>query len=130
MRGSRSGMVRQHQTRNLEIPGSMLSHRPGMTVVERLTIGPSASSPRGNAAALPRWRICPRHRASKTGVDPAADADAFRSIGLDRRAALWRCGVADDIPLPLSKPPPRASSRMSRPAAAIDAAVGACGGGL
>jgi predicted deacetylase len=26
-----SGMVRKHQTRNLEIPGSMLSHRPGMT---------------------------------------------------------------------------------------------------
>src|SRR5215510_14409296 len=26
-----SGMVRKHQTRNLEIPGSMLTHRPGMT---------------------------------------------------------------------------------------------------
>jgi hypothetical protein len=26
-----SGMVRQHQTRNLEIPDSMLPHRPGMT---------------------------------------------------------------------------------------------------
>jgi hypothetical protein len=25
-------MVRQHQTRNLEIPGSMLTHRPGMRV--------------------------------------------------------------------------------------------------
>jgi hypothetical protein len=25
-------MVRQHQTRNLEIPGSMLAHHPGMTV--------------------------------------------------------------------------------------------------
>jgi len=24
-------MVRKHQIRNLEIPGSMLSHRPGMT---------------------------------------------------------------------------------------------------
>jgi len=24
-------MVRKHQTRNLESPGSMLSHRPGMT---------------------------------------------------------------------------------------------------
>ena len=23
-------MVRKHQTRNLEIPGSMLTHRPGM----------------------------------------------------------------------------------------------------
>jgi hypothetical protein len=30
-----SGMVRQHQTRNLEIPGSMLSHRPGMTAMAR-----------------------------------------------------------------------------------------------
>jgi hypothetical protein len=29
-------MVRQHQTRNLEIPGSMLSHRPGMTAYESL----------------------------------------------------------------------------------------------
>ena len=26
-----SGMVRKHQTRTLEIPGSMLPHRPGMT---------------------------------------------------------------------------------------------------
>jgi hypothetical protein len=25
-------MARQRQTRNLEIPGSMLTHRPGMTV--------------------------------------------------------------------------------------------------
>jgi hypothetical protein len=25
-------MVRQHQTRNLQIPGSMLAHRPGMTI--------------------------------------------------------------------------------------------------
>jgi hypothetical protein len=25
-------MVRPDQTRNLEIPGSMLTHRPGMTV--------------------------------------------------------------------------------------------------
>jgi len=28
--------VRKHQTRNLEIPGSMLSHRPGMTSVQLL----------------------------------------------------------------------------------------------
>jgi hypothetical protein len=27
-----SGMVRQRQSRKLEIPGSMLAHRPGMTV--------------------------------------------------------------------------------------------------
>ena len=27
-------MVRKHQTRNLEIPGSMLTHRPGMTLSE------------------------------------------------------------------------------------------------
>jgi hypothetical protein len=26
-----SGMVRQHQTRNLEIPGLVLTHHPGMT---------------------------------------------------------------------------------------------------
>jgi len=30
-------MVRQHQSRNLEIPGSMLSHRPGMTVLKHGT---------------------------------------------------------------------------------------------
>jgi len=28
-------MVRKDQTRNFEIPGSMLSHRPGMTCLER-----------------------------------------------------------------------------------------------
>jgi hypothetical protein len=27
-----SGMARKRQTRNLEIPGSMLAHRPGMTI--------------------------------------------------------------------------------------------------
>jgi hypothetical protein len=27
-------MVRKHQTRNRESPGSMLSHRPGMTMVK------------------------------------------------------------------------------------------------
>jgi hypothetical protein len=27
-------MVRKHQTRNLEIPGSMLTHRPGMTFLK------------------------------------------------------------------------------------------------
>jgi error-prone DNA polymerase len=31
-----------------------------------------------------------------------ADADAFRSIGLDRRAALWAVQrLPDDVPLPL-----------------------------
>jgi hypothetical protein len=28
-------MARERQTRNLEIPGSMLSHRPGMTIKNR-----------------------------------------------------------------------------------------------
>jgi hypothetical protein len=28
-------MVRQHQTQNLEIPGSMLSQRPGMTTTTK-----------------------------------------------------------------------------------------------
>jgi hypothetical protein len=32
-------MVRKHQTRNLEIPGSMLAHRPGMTAVFRWIFG-------------------------------------------------------------------------------------------
>ena len=31
-----------------------------------------------------------------------ADADAFRSLGLDRRAALWAVRrLPDDVPLPL-----------------------------
>jgi hypothetical protein len=35
-----SGMVRKDQTRNLEIPGSMLAHRPGMTDRQEAGISP------------------------------------------------------------------------------------------
>ena len=82
------------------IPGSSLTRRPGMTAV---AIGPSASSRRARAGPSPRWKISPA-----TPVCPSvrlillADADAFRSIGLDRRAALWAVRrLPDDVPLPL-----------------------------
>ena len=40
-----------------------------------------------------------------------ADADAFRSIGLDRRAALWAVRrLPDDVPLPLFRRRSPASS--------------------
>ena len=41
------------------IPGSALSRRPGMTIEEERTTGPSASSRRGSVAPSPRWRILP-----------------------------------------------------------------------
>jgi len=38
----------------------------------------------------------------KAALEKLADADAFRSLGLDRRAALWQVrGLADAPPLPL-----------------------------
>ncbi len=90
-------------SKNLEIPGLVLTHHPGMTARKRLTIGPSASSPHGSAVALARWRILPATpRLPKRALILLADADAFRSIGLDRRAALWAVRrLPDDIPLPL-----------------------------
>ena len=61
-----------------------------------------------------------------------ADADAFRSIGLDRRAALWAVRrLPDDVPLPLFMRRHRArAARRERAAAAGDAAAGAGGGRL
>ncbi len=54
-------------------------------------------------SASPRWRILPATPAlPKRALILLADADAFRSIGLDRRAALWAVRrLPDDIPLPL-----------------------------
>ena len=82
--------------------GSLLSQRPGMTA-DRSTTGPTASSPRGSAVPSPRWRILPAtRRLPKRALILLADADAFRSIGLDRRAALWAVRrLPDDVPLPL-----------------------------
>ena len=53
----------KHQTRNLEIPGSMLSHRPGMTVLDhhsaadRCRILPAISLGTGAAHGAPRRRL-------------------------------------------------------------------------
>ena len=65
--------------------------------------GPSASSPRVHAVLSPRWRILPAtRRLPRRALILLADADAFRSIGLDRRAALWAVRrLPDDVPLPL-----------------------------
>ena len=47
-------------------------------------------------------RVRPRHGLPKRALILLADADAFRSIGLDRRAALWAVRrLPDDVPLPL-----------------------------
>ena len=58
---------------------------------------------RGSAVPSPRWRISPATpRLPKRALILLADADAFRSIGLDRRAALWAVRrLPDDVPLPL-----------------------------
>ena len=57
----------------------------------------------GSAVPSPRWRISPATPAlPKRALILLADADAFRSIGLDRRAALWAVRrLPDDVPLPL-----------------------------
>ncbi|MDJ1009264.1 MAG: error-prone DNA polymerase [Paracoccaceae bacterium] len=45
------------------------------------------------------WRRC---RIPQGALKTLADADAFRSLGLDRRAALWAVRrLPDDLPLPL-----------------------------
>ena len=70
---------------------------------------------------------------SSAALERLADADAFRSLGLDRRQALWavrgldRVGDQDD--LPLFAEPPGARNRAGR-AIAADAARRACGRGL
>ena len=75
----------------------------------------------------------------RSGLTPAAlerlaDADAFRSLGLDRRQALWaargldRVGDQDDLPLFAAQP---AGARDgARREIAADAARRACGRGL
>ena len=71
---------------------------------------------------------------SAAALERLADADAFRSLGLDRREALWavrgldRVGDQDDLPLFAPSRPTR-DSRARRQAAA-DAARRACGRGL
>ena len=52
----------------------------------------------GYADALALWR---RARLSKRSLEALARADACRSIGLDRREALWALKGMGDTPLPL-----------------------------
>ena len=81
----------------------MLSHRPGMTVGQRETDW----ADRIIAARTRRPFTSLEEFARDTGLPKRAlillaDADAFRSIGLDRRAALWAVRrLPDDVPLPL-----------------------------
>src|ERR1700760_3546648 len=42
--GRHSGVVRQDRTRNLEVPGSMLSHRPGTTAFATYSSFPIATA--------------------------------------------------------------------------------------
>ena len=71
---------------------------------------------------------------SLTALERLADADAFRSLGLDRREALWavralnRVGDQDDLPLFAHNRPERDEEPDAKLAA--DAAGRACGRGL
>ena len=46
---------------------------------------------------------------SKAALERLADADAFRSLGLDRRQALWQVSALDDTPIGLFKGQPSPS---------------------
>ncbi len=83
---------------------SSLPRRPGMTTVRVLPkTGPTASSPRERAVRFTSLEDFARDTAlPKRALILLADADAFRSLGLDRRAALWAVRrLPDDVPLPL-----------------------------
>ncbi len=68
---------------------------------------------------------------SRRAIRILAEADAFRSLGLDRRRALWEASrLPDDAPLPLFAAAD-ARELPSEPARSFRAtAAGACGGGL
>ena len=74
-----------------------------------------------------------RTRLTPSVLERLADADAFRSLGLDRRDALWavralqRSGDKDDLPLFARR---RHAGAGARRRAAADAARRACGRGL
>ena len=95
-----SGAMRQHRTRNLEIPGSCCA-------APRNDGGEDDWADRIIAARTRRPFTSLEEFARDTGLPKRAlillaDADAFRSIGLDRRAALWAVRrLPDDVPLPL-----------------------------
>ncbi|HEY2720341.1 MAG TPA: OB-fold nucleic acid binding domain-containing protein, partial [Chitinophagaceae bacterium] len=52
---------------------------------------------------------------SRATLEKLADADAFRSIGLDRRQALWEISVCDDHPVALFKGQPGETAREEKP---------------
>ena len=109
------------RTRNLEIdamahPGSRFAC-PGMTIEQ------DRWADRIVAARTRRPFTSLEDFARDTGLPKRAlillaDADAFRSIGLDRRAALWAVRrLPDDVPLPLfeAADSARAARRDAKP---------------
>ena len=92
--------------------------------------GSSPGAARGYDSVRDLWL---RAELSVAALEDLAEADAFRSIGLDRRDALWavrglnRAGDKDDLPL-FAREPAHGPRARRRPAA--DAARRACGRGL
>src|SRR5690606_21559518 len=86
-----------------------------------------ASRGAGYTSVHDLWR---RSGLSLAALERLADADAFASLGLSRRQALWavkalgRVGDQDDLPLLMSASPP---SAMRRPA--LQASLPLEGGG-
>src|SRR5690348_13846022 len=79
-------MVRKHQTRNLEIPGSMLTHRPGMTVASlhfQSLVGDDLDAETGQSLVVV-------HRGSQ--VDDRGDTEVAQDLRTD----------ADLAPLPVA----------------------------
>ena len=83
------------------LPGPRLSTIPD-ELAGRMN-GASASSPREQRRPFTSLEDFARDTGlPKRALILLADADAFRSIGLDRRAALWAVRrLPDDVPLPL-----------------------------
>ena len=77
--------------------------RPANDKRRELPTGPTASSPPAQRRPFTSLEEFARDTGlPKRALILLADADAFRSIGLDRRAALWAVRrLPDDVPLPL-----------------------------
>jgi len=82
------------------LPASSFPHQGGGSdkdgAEENLSKDAAVDTPYTSAADL--WR---RTELPKTMLERLARADAFTSIGLDRRQALWAVKGLDDAPLPL-----------------------------
>ncbi len=59
------------------------------------------SSPRGEAGYPDPQALWRRSGLGRAALERLAEADAFRSVGLDRRRALWALKALGDPPLPL-----------------------------